>query len=431
MGLLDALDSEQGRLGLGLLMAAGPQAQPMSLGQRLGQGLGYVQAQKAQDMESRMKAMQMQQAQMQQAQLQSQMQDELTARQLAGKYMVPGQPGLAPLVGDKESGILPSAGREAVPSSFDYAGYATALANAGMPQKALAIQGSLVKETPFDKISTDKFTPESLADFQKTRNYGVLKPRDKLEFVEGVGVNPYDPKNAGRAVPNPNKPFSLSPTGEVLPNNAYQQYEIGKAKAGATNVSTKVENKMGESIAGQVGPMVKDTYTAAQGAVQQLDAAGRIIKAVDSGKIIAGPLANARMKVSQIGQILGVSGKNDAEIIARSRDVIRGLSEMTLQGRKQMTGQGAITESESKLAEKANSGDIADLTPAEIKQLARASARAAKFVYQQHADNLENLQSDPNTANLGKFYKVRPMPAVDTEEEPAGWSIKKVPNGKL
>lgn len=62
MGLLDALDSEQGRLGLGLLMAAGPQAQPMSLGQRLGQGLGYVQAQKMQDAEQKLRELQMQQA---------------------------------------------------------------------------------------------------------------------------------------------------------------------------------------------------------------------------------------------------------------------------------------------------------------------------------------------------------------------------------
>jgi hypothetical protein len=198
--------------------------------------------------------------------------------------------------------------------------------------------------------------------------------------------------------------------GETKP---FTQWLTDQKKAGATNVSTKIENKMGDSLAGQVGPMVKDTYTAAQGAVQQVDAANRIIKAVDSGKIINGPLASQRLTIAQLGQMVGVTGKDDADTIARSRDVIRGLSEMTLQGRKQMTGQGAITESEGKLAEKANSGDITELTGPEIKQLARASARAAQFVYQQHLDNVANLQSDPNTAGLAKFYKVRPMPSVD------------------
>lgn len=200
---------------------------------------------------------------------------------------------------------------------------------------------------------------------------------------------------------------------------SFMDYQTALKKAGATNISTKVEAKMGDSLASQVGPMVKDTYTAAQGAVQQIDAAKRIIDAVDSGKIIAGPLAGGRLKVAQIGQILGVTGKDDAETIARSRDVIRGLSEMTLQGRKQMTGQGAITQSEGKLAEKANSGSIEDLTPAEIKQLANASARASRFVYQQHEYNLQNLNSSPDTAKLGKFYKVRPLPAFNFGDPPA------------
>ena len=75
----------------------------------------------------------------------------------------------------------------------------------------------------------------------------------------------------------------------------------------------------------------------------------------------------------------GLGGRDAADQIANTRQAIRGLAEMTLQGRKQMSGQGAITESESKLAEKATSGDINSLTNAEIKQLANASARAAKF----------------------------------------------------
>jgi hypothetical protein len=210
-----------------------------------------------------------------------------------------------------------------------------------------------------------------------------------------------------------NKPFLPDGT----PNDAYQAFSLKDKKAGATNVTLpKIEVKMGESIAGQVGPMVKDTYTAANGAVQQIDAANRIVSAIDSGKVIAGPLANARLTMAQAGQMLGVTSGSEADRIAQTRAVIRGLSEMTLQGRKQMSGQGAITESEGKLAEKANSGDIADLTAAEIRQLAVASARASKFIYEQHQSMIDNLQQDPNTANLAKFYKVRPMPNVNFGE---------------
>jgi len=404
-GLLDLFDNGDAQLGLGLLAAASPRADGAGFGQRLMEGVGSAQQMRQAQAQRKVQDLQMQKAQME-------FEQQKKMQEAAGKFIIPAQPGLAPIAGDTSTGIPPSAGREAVPAGYDYSGYANWLAANGAPDKALAIQSSLIKETPFNKVDTDKFTPESLAEFQRTRNYGALKPRDKLEFVEGVGVNPYDPENAGRAVPNPNKPFSLSPTGAVVPNTAYQEYELGKAKAGAANTSVKVENKMGESLAGQVGPMVKDTYSAANGAVQQVDAANRIVKAIDSGKIIAGPLANARMTAAQIGQMLGVTGKDEAETIARSRDVIRGLSEMTLQGRKQMTGQGAITESEGKLAEKAMSGDISSLTPAEIRQLALASTRAAKFTYQQHQNNIANMKADPSTAGLAKFYNPMPMPAT-------------------
>lgn len=74
-GLLDALggylQSEDARLPMALLAAAGPQAQPMSFGQRMAGAIGQVQALKAQDEERRQKAMLMQ-AQIAEVQAQAQ-----------------------------------------------------------------------------------------------------------------------------------------------------------------------------------------------------------------------------------------------------------------------------------------------------------------------------------------------------------------------
>jgi hypothetical protein len=44
MGLLDALNSDEGRFGLGLLSMAGPQAQPMSAGQRIAGAMQFMEA---------------------------------------------------------------------------------------------------------------------------------------------------------------------------------------------------------------------------------------------------------------------------------------------------------------------------------------------------------------------------------------------------
>ena len=69
--------------------------------------------------------------------------------------------------------------------------------------------------------------------------------------------------------------------------------------------------------------------------------------------------------------IFGASG-DLTQKINNTRAAIQGLAEITLQGRQEMHGQGAITESEGKLAERAKSGDIS-LTPGELKQLANAA----------------------------------------------------------
>ncbi|MDD4971858.1 MAG: hypothetical protein PHT07_20730 [Paludibacter sp.] len=209
--------------------------------------------------------------------------------------------------------------------------------------------------------------------------------------------------------PNPNAPFNA----DGSPNSAYQQYEIEKAKAGkpSVNVSTKVENKAAENIAGQVGGILSDSATQAQGAAQVIDAADRVIQAIDTKKVIAGPFSRGRLTFAQGAQMLGVGGKDNDEVIANTRQAMRGLAEMTLQGRKQMKGQGAITQDESKLAERAMSGDISELTPAEVRQLAAASKRASEWIIASHQSKLNAARRLPGGAELVPFYDNTSAPA--------------------
>lgn len=211
----------------------------------------------------------------------------------------------------------------------------------------------------------------------------------------------------------------------------FEQFQLAQKKAGATNVSNRTEVKMGESLANQVGPMMKDSTSIAEGAVKQIDAANRIVQAVDSNNIFAGPGANVRLKVGQIGQMLGVGGTNDAEKIANTRSAVRGLAELTLQGRQQMKGQGAITESEGALAQKAMSGDIEDLTAAEVKQLAKASERAARYNYAEHQRKLQVMQANPALQGIAPFYQgptlTEPAAAPPSGSGGSGgWSATKV-----
>jgi len=65
MGLLDMFDTAQGRLGLGLLAAAGPRADGAGFGQRLAEGVGSMDQWQAQKAQQKLRDMQAAQAQMQ------------------------------------------------------------------------------------------------------------------------------------------------------------------------------------------------------------------------------------------------------------------------------------------------------------------------------------------------------------------------------
>jgi len=214
-----------------------------------------------------------------------------------------------------------------------------------------------------------------------------------------------------------------SPEGKNMYRNL-----IAKQTSHPLGTNVKIENKMGEGIAAQIGPMMKDSVDIATGAVKQVDAAKRVVSAIDSGKIIAGPFAGGRVTLAQMGQALGVGGTDAKEQLKNTRDVIRGLAEMTLQGRSQMKGQGAITESEGLLAERANSGKIEDLTIPEIKQLALASERAARFAYAEHERKYQEMLKNPATSSLATYYQGPAMPPAITtpSEEPPVGSVRRI-----
>lgn len=246
---------------------------------------------------------------------------------------------------------------------------------------------------------------EDMERFAKGSNLG----REKLTWQNGLGLDPFS--GAARATaPDVNKPFFPSlVNGQIgaSPNRAVQDFEIGKARAGATNVTTRVENKMGDSVGSQVGPILKDSAVATTGAVKMADAAERILDAVDKGGVIAGPTASMRLRGAQIASMLGIGGKDS---VAQTRQVIRGLAESSVEARKELQGQGQVTENEAKAVQKALSGDIDDLTVDEIRDIARLNLRHAAIRAKQHQQYLSSMPESLNPAR--PFYNVQGMDRV-------------------
>lgn len=210
MGLLDVFDTIGGQQALGLLAAAGPRSDGAGFGQRLAEGLGAADQWKMRQAKMAQEAQQAKMQEMQMQQMQSQIAQQQKMQALAQQFARPGSPGLAPLMGDSETGILPSAGRSAVPPSFDYKGYANAMAGID-PMKALQIQQSLQKETPINKLDVKDFSPASVAKFAQTGNYGDLVRLDKAHFANTggstVAMDPFTGKPLG-SIDNTQSPDS-------------------------------------------------------------------------------------------------------------------------------------------------------------------------------------------------------------------------------
>ncbi|MFM9928214.1 hypothetical protein VLK31_34965 [Variovorax sp. H27-G14] len=170
------------------------------------------------------------------------------------------------------------------------------------------------------------------------------------------------------------------------------------------------------SIGGQAGALLKESSEAANSATQSVASAQRMQQALDSDKVLSGPGASLRLRGMQIASTLGIPGKDDAEKIANTRSAIQDMAKLTLEGRKQMSGQGAITNQESALAERATSGSIDDLTAPEIRQLAQAAERSGRWKYAQHEAKMQAMSSDPAMAGNVALYKAAPMP--DAAQKP-------------
>ena len=223
-----------------------------------------------------------------------------------------------------------------------------------------------------------------------------------------VGKTVWDPTTKQALFTEPEKadkpPTSVQEFQYAQQNPEFGQWDLSRKKAGATNIGMpKIEVKMGESVAGQIGPMAKDSRIQAQGAVAMFDSADRIQKALDSGKVSAGPLTTQIQTVKQLVQKVG-GGSDDG--IRQTRQVIKGLAQMSVEARKELQGQGHVTENEAAAVAKAESGDINDLTTGELQDLVTLTKRAAHMRAKSHQTIIDSMAGSDATKGMIPFYQV-------------------------
>ena len=174
-------------------------------------------------------------------------------------------------------------------------------------------------------------------------------------------------------------------------------------RAGAGNVTaTATTGPVGKSLSEPVGKRVETSLVKAEGATSMMDTANSVREALNAGNVIAGPLAGVRTKFAQV---LELAGAGDKEKLVNTRTAIQGLAALTLESRAELRGQGQITDTETKLLEKARSADINDLTIPELQQVVNVSQRLASRLFSNHETLLGRMKDDPAAKDSMRYYE--------------------------
>jgi hypothetical protein len=270
-------------------------------------------------------------------------------------------------------------------------------------------------------------SPEPISTFQSGGTAPV-----KLEGVNTGGnttfVNPYSPQAQGAptvgATGNPYKDLLVTGPGGQPTTNAPMlaaRKDIAQAGKATTNVNVNTAPKafLGE-IGKGVGEQVVNDFAGGKSAVQTMNNVAQIEQGLKN--VIVGPGAGARVKLGQIGQILGVNGKDATEQLQNTRNVMQGLARQELAAAGQMKGQGQITESERGILRRAEAGDISELTVPEIQTLMGALKKTSAYRINQHNQNLSRLEKDPNAAGVADYMRLPEMPSAP--QAPAGGGFR-------
>lgn len=247
----------------------------------------------------------------------------------------------------------------------------------------------------------------------------------KMEVSGGNVYNPYQVQPGQQFTPpaNPAQDLLLpGPDGQLIPNDPLIKAKQSIAKSGAGNTSIKVENKLGEGVAAQVGPMAKESLEKAVSAQSTLSTIGSIREAMSKGNVILGPTAGARQGALRVLDLINAAPKDTPEALANTRQVEQGLAMIELEAAQIMKGQGSVTESERGIIKRAAAGEIGNLSPAELETALKAIERNSKSRLASHEQTVKRLRSNQSTAPVADFYAAPPAPAAA-----GGWSIKPVP----
>ena len=252
-------------------------------------------------------------------------------------------------------------------------------------------------QSPFGSIDPDQFTPESLAEFQHTGNYGVLKPRGGLSGIGNFNPGDYTPASFAKFVksqdPNDLQRYVSPAQPSVQIVNGGVASVLGSRTGGAAQVSpistVDTEAQAAAKLAAakaQAGAVGTATGEAAGGKIKRGSNADTVLGMLD----IAEPLIDAStgsVTGAAADKLVGIFGSapKGAQAAAQLKVIQAGL--MTNMPRM----EGPQSDRDVQLYRDA-SGQIGDPTvPNALKKVAIKTIRQLQQKYKDSAAQVPTI----------------------------------------
>jgi hypothetical protein len=203
----------------------------------------------------------------------------------------------------------------------------------------------------------------------------------------------------------------------------FQDFITEQKKAGApsTTITLPGDKKMAEVLGAKGAERLDSSLTQAQEAQSTIQNINELRPILTEG-VFAGPLSAAPRAVAQIASSLGITGKDTKELLDRTAVAMQGLAKFELSAAAAMRGQGAITENERVLIQRAAGGRLDQFTAPEVQSLLTAMEKTANYRIASHNRQLDVLRrsGSPEVRDLVPFYELGPMNVAPVPTAPTG-----------
>jgi len=265
-------------------------------------------------------------------------------------------------------------------------------------------------EAERDRAETKAFRDRPV--YRENTEYGgVLVDPITQKVLQSFGSNVKPSANYHTATPEELKGYPLGTTAQYneTTNKLEEIHEPNQGNRFTINTGKTISDQIVEKGIG----LVTDSQSAAQGAVDNKTTNANMLKLLDTNKVIAGPAANFGLFINQ------VFGKDPEKLVA-TRGIIKGLAETTVQARKQFKGQGQISDFETRTLEKAVSGNIDNLTVAEIRAVISANNKMNGIVINRHNSLMAKASGAFKSKDPQDFLKLFQVEESTQDRKPWG-----------